>query len=93
MTSPVPVEPWAEQAVEDACRRTTEWFRSLAPFDPRVNLGTVVGHKFPALLSEQDGVIHFARFLNEVAFPGRPFITRYPSHAGSSTHPTLPQHQ
>jgi hypothetical protein len=34
-----------------------------------VNLGTVVGHKFPALLSEQDGVIHFARFLNEVGVP------------------------
>jgi hypothetical protein len=55
----------AETAIEEACRRTEEWFRALPAFDPRVNLGSVVGHKYPALLSEQDGVIHFARFLNE----------------------------
>jgi hypothetical protein len=60
---------WAEQAIEDACRRTEKWFRSLPSFEPRVNLGTVVGHKFPALLSEQDGVIHFARFVNEAGVP------------------------
>src|SRR5215211_2942171 len=56
---------WAEDAIEEACRRTEVWFRSLPPFEPRVNLRSVVGHKYPALLSEQDGVIHFARFLNE----------------------------
>lgn len=60
---------WAEAAIEEACRRTEEWFRSLPPFEPRVNLGSVVGHKYPALLSEQDGVIHFARFLNEAGVP------------------------
>lgn len=70
MTSPpAPAETWAEQAIDDARRRTAEWFRSLQPFEPRVNLGTVVAHKFPALLSEQDGVIHFARFLNEAGVP------------------------
>lgn len=56
-------------AIEDACRRTEEWFRALPAFEPRVNLGSVVGHKYPALLSEQDGVIHFARFLNEAGVP------------------------
>jgi hypothetical protein len=66
---PAPAETWAAKAIEDARRRTAEWFGSLRPFEPRVNLGTVVGHKFPALLSEQDGVIHFARFLNEAGVP------------------------
>jgi hypothetical protein len=60
---------WAEAAVEDACRLTEQWFRGLRRFEPRVNLGSVVGHKYPALLSEQDGVIHFARFLNEAGVP------------------------
>jgi len=60
---------WAESAIEEACRRTEEWFRALPAFDPRVNLGSVVGHKYPAILSEQDGVIHFARFLNEAGVP------------------------
>lgn len=60
---------WAERAIEEACRQTEAWFRSLQPFEPRVNLGTVVGHKFPAIVSEQDGVIHFARFLNESGVP------------------------
>lgn len=60
---------WAETAIEEACRRTEEWFRALPTFEPRVNLGSVVGHKYPAILSEQDGVIHFARFLNEAGVP------------------------
>jgi len=62
-------DSWARSAIEEALRLTEEWFRSLPPFEPRVNLGSVVGHKFPALLSEQDGVIHFARFLNEAGVP------------------------
>jgi hypothetical protein len=32
-------------------------------------LGSVIGFKHPALVSEQDCVIHFARFLNEVGVP------------------------
>jgi hypothetical protein len=60
---------WAETAIEDACRLSEEWFRALMPFEPRVNLGSVVGHKYPPLVSEQDAVIHFARFLNEAAVP------------------------
>ena len=60
---------WVEGAIEDACVRAEQWFRTLPAFDPRVNLGSVVGHKFPAILSEQDAVIHFARFLNEAGVP------------------------
>lgn len=60
---------WAESAIEEACRRAEAWFRLLPPFEPRVNLGSVVGHKYPALVSEQDAVIHFARFLNEAGVP------------------------
>ncbi len=60
---------WAETAIEEACRRTETWFRALPAFEPRVNLGSVVGHKHPAILSEQDAVIHFARFLNEAGVP------------------------
>jgi hypothetical protein len=59
------VEDWADQAIEEACRRTTAWYRSLSPFMPRVNLRTVVGRKYPAIMSEQDCVMNFARFLNE----------------------------
>jgi hypothetical protein len=58
-------DSWAERAIEDACARAEKWFRQLPRFEPRVNLGSVVGHRHPALLSEQDSVIHFARFLNE----------------------------
>jgi hypothetical protein len=61
----IPSDSWAGTAVEEACLRAGAWFRALLPFEPRVNLGSVVGHKFPALVSEQDAVIHFARFLNE----------------------------
>ena len=60
---------WAESAIEDACASTQEWFRSLPVFEPRVNLGSVVGHRSPALLSERDCVIAFARFLNEAGVP------------------------
>jgi hypothetical protein len=67
---PLPsVSSWPEEAIEEACRRTEAWFRSLPAFERRVNLGSVVGHKYPALLSEHDGVIHFARFLNEAGVP------------------------
>lgn len=41
----------------------------LTPFPNRVNLGSVIGFKHPALVSEQDCVIHFARFLNEAGVP------------------------
>jgi hypothetical protein len=57
---------WADSAIEAACVRAEEWYRTLRPFVSRVNLGSVVGRKYPVLLSEQDCVIHFARFLGEV---------------------------
>jgi hypothetical protein len=58
---------WAEPAIETACRRAEEWYRSLPTFEPRpfVGAGEVIGHKYPALLSERDCVINFARFLEE----------------------------
>lgn len=62
-------DTWAEDAIEDACRRAEQWFRRLPSFDPRVNLHSVVGRKHPAILSEQDCVINFARFLNEAGVP------------------------
>ncbi len=61
--------PWAEIAIEAACARAEEWYRSLPRFPQRVNLGSVVGFKHPAILSEQDCVMHFARFLNEAGIP------------------------
>lgn len=60
---------WAESAIEVACRRAEEWYRALPLFAPRVNLGNVIGHRHPAILSERDCVIHFARFLNEAGVP------------------------
>jgi hypothetical protein len=56
---------WAEEAIETACVRAEAWYRELPAFPNRVNLGSVVGGKHPALVSEHDCVIHFARFLNE----------------------------
>lgn len=58
-------EDWAGGAVEEACVRAEEWYMGLPSFSPRVNLGSVVGFRHPALLSEQDCVMQFARFLNE----------------------------
>jgi hypothetical protein len=56
---------WADRAVDDACARAEEWYLGLPSFPARVNLGSVVGYRHPALVSEQDCVMHFARFLNE----------------------------
>ena len=56
---------WAEQAIEEACRLAKVWYRKLPQFPDRVNLGSVVGFKYPAILSEHDCVMHFARFLHE----------------------------
>lgn len=68
--APEPTErSWAEGAIEEACERAEQWYRTLPRFPQRVNLGSVVGHRHPALLSEQDCVIHFARFLNEAGVP------------------------
>ena len=55
-----------DEAIEEARARAAEWFRSLPTFPKRVNLGSVVGGKKPAVLSEGDCVMQFARFLNEV---------------------------
>lgn len=60
---------WAEEAIEEACRRAQAWFQALPSFEPRVNLGSVVGWRHPAILSEQDCTINFARFLNEAGVP------------------------
>jgi hypothetical protein len=62
---------WAEAAIEGACRRAEEWFRSLPAFATRavVGGGQVVGRRSPAILSERDCVINFARFLNEEGVP------------------------
>ena len=60
---------WADKAIEGACERAEQWYRTLPRFAERVNLGSVVGHRHPALLSEQDCVIHFARFVNEAGVP------------------------
>jgi hypothetical protein len=54
-----------EVAVERACAEAEEWFRSLSPFPTRVNLGSVVGFRSPALLSERDCVLAFIRCLLE----------------------------
>jgi hypothetical protein len=58
-----------EFAVEQACVAVEEWFRSLQPFPTRVNLGSVVGQRTPALLSEGDCVVAFIRFLVAVGLP------------------------
>src|SRR5438132_3664922 len=60
---------WAESAVEEACHRAEAWYQALPLFEPRVNLRSVTGFRHPALLSEQDCVMHFARFLNETGVP------------------------
>jgi hypothetical protein len=60
---------WSETAIEEACLRSQEWFSSLPEFPSRVNLKTVVGRKSPAILSERDCVINFARFLHEAGVP------------------------
>lgn len=58
-------EGWPDKAIESACARAEEWYRALPAFSQRVNLGRVVGFRHPALVSEQDCVMQFARFLNE----------------------------
>jgi hypothetical protein len=66
-----PPSPWSEDAIEAACRRATDWYRQLPRFESRavVGGGQVVGRRQPALLSERDCVIHFARFLHEEGVP------------------------
>ena len=61
--------PWAEGSIERACSRAEEWFRSLPSFEPRVNLGSVVGRRHPAILSERDCVITFTRLLHDEGVP------------------------
>lgn len=62
---------WAEQAIETACLRAGEWYRCLPAFEKRavVGGGQVVGRRQPALLSERDCVVHFARFLHREGLP------------------------
>jgi len=70
--SPAPVtSSWAESAIEAACRRAEEWYRELPVFEPRAvaGAGAVVGYKHPAILSERDCVINFARFLSDEGVP------------------------
>lgn len=58
-----------EIAVEQACEAVETWFRALPAFTTRVNLGSVVGHRSPGLLSERDCVVAFIRFLVEAGLP------------------------
>jgi hypothetical protein len=62
---------YAESAIEGACQRAEAWFRSLPTFPTRavVGGGQVVARRSPAILSERDSVINFARFLNEEGMP------------------------
>jgi hypothetical protein len=60
---------WAEHAVEAACTGAQLWYSQLDAFPRRVNLGSVVGFRHPAIVSEQDCVMQFARFLNESGVP------------------------
>jgi hypothetical protein len=62
---------YAESAIEGACQRAEAWFRSLPTFPTRavVGGGQVVARRSPAILSERDSVINFARFLNEEGVP------------------------
>ena len=63
------MQHWADDAIDEALHLAEHWFRNLPAFENRVNLGTVVGRKHPAILSEQDCVMNFARFLHEVGVP------------------------
>ena len=54
-----------EQAIESACTKAEDWYLRLPTFRDRVNLGSVVGFRHPAIVSEQDCVMHFARFLSD----------------------------
>jgi hypothetical protein len=58
-----------DAAIDEACVLAEHWYRSLEPFQTRVNLRTVVGDKHPAIVSEGDCVMHFARFLHECGIP------------------------
>jgi hypothetical protein len=60
---------WAERPIERACSAAEKWFKALPSFDPRVNLRSVVGRRHPAILSERDCVITFARLLNDAGVP------------------------
>jgi hypothetical protein len=63
--------PWSESAIEGACRLAEEWYRALPVFKTRtvVGRGEVVGRRSPAILSERDCVINFARFLHDEGVP------------------------
>ncbi len=72
MTQPAPKPAsWTESAIEAACRRAEAWYRELPVFEPRpkAGAGAVIGRKHPAILSERDCVINFARFLHEEGVP------------------------
>jgi hypothetical protein len=62
---------WAESAIEGACLRAEEWYRALPTFKTRtiVGGGGVVGRRSPAILSERDCVINYARLLQDEGVP------------------------
>lgn len=60
---------WLEHAIEETCLMAENWYRSLPHFPSRVNLDSVVGFRHPAILSEQDCVLTFARILNQAGVP------------------------
>jgi hypothetical protein len=68
LAAPAPdATSWAESPIEAACRCAEEWYRGLPTFKTRtvIGRGEVVGRRSPAILSERDCVINFARFLQE----------------------------
>jgi hypothetical protein len=61
--------PW-EAEVADACRRAEAWFRATPKFpNGPIVVRSVVGFEHPALLSEADCRLHFARFLVDAGVP------------------------
>jgi hypothetical protein len=61
--------PW-EAEIADACRRAEAWFQATAKFpNGPIVVRSVVGFEHPALLSEADCRLHFARFLVEAGVP------------------------
>jgi hypothetical protein len=62
---------WAEEAIEGACLSAEQWMRGLPTFDPqpKTSDGAVVAGRYPALLSERDCAVAFARMLHDQGVP------------------------
>jgi hypothetical protein len=53
-------EAWSTTRIERALDDAEAWFNAVPVFDPRVNLGTVVGFRSPSAISEADCVLQTA---------------------------------